>query len=211
MHVGRALQLTWVGSNEALQYSWAHPSRDRDRRAHGHCADQLKLSESSGPQHNKRSPGLLLPMCPPGFSAALTSFNEARISKSGLRRANSAAKAQRSMPYFRPNALVLLVMVEAAEADPEDVVRRLPGPGIGGRAQMGKVNAQGPALGDAAAVRPEPAAVLVTGSALGAQGFGASSSGRSGAELWNYRPRRVADPTSAIAPSAVALREPVHM
>src|ERR1051325_8846542 len=33
---------------------------------------------------------------------------------------------------------VLLVMVQATEADTEDVVRRLPNPGLAGRAQMGK-------------------------------------------------------------------------
>src|SRR4051794_3153028 len=36
----------------------------------------------------------------PASSSALTSFKEARISQSGLRRANSAANAQRSIPYF---------------------------------------------------------------------------------------------------------------
>src|ERR1700687_939057 len=37
---------------------------------------------------------------PSPISAAWTSFNEARISQSGLRRANAAAKAQRSILYF---------------------------------------------------------------------------------------------------------------
>src|SRR5207248_4296421 len=54
---------------------------------------------------------------------------------------------------------VLLVMMEATQADAEDVMRRLPGPGIGGRAQMGKVNAQQSAPGDAAAMRADPTPV----------------------------------------------------
>src|SRR5580700_6031919 len=54
---------------------------------------------------------------------------------------------------------VLLIMVQPAQADPEDVVRPLPRAGIGGRAQMGKVDTRRPATGDAAAMRFDPAAV----------------------------------------------------
>ena len=55
---------------------------------------------------------------------------------------------------------VLLVMVQTTQADPKDVVRPLARAGIGGRArQMGKVNAQGTATRNAAAMRTDPAAV----------------------------------------------------
>ena len=54
---------------------------------------------------------------------------------------------------------VLLVMVKTAEADAEDIVRPLTLAGIGGRTEMGKVDALGVAIGDAAAVRSNPAAV----------------------------------------------------
>ena len=47
---------------------------------------------------------------------------------------------------------VLLVMMQPAQAHPEDVVRPLALAGIGGRAQMGKVNAQGAAARNTAAM-----------------------------------------------------------
>src|ERR1700693_5173368 len=52
---------------------------------------------------------------------------------------------------------VLLVMMHTAETDPKDVVRPLALAGIGGRAQMGKIDARRPAFGDAAAMRFDPA------------------------------------------------------
>ena|SRR6185437_1755559 len=58
----------------------------------------------------------------------VTSFSEARICQSGLLRANSAAKAQRSMWYFAEAEgadAVLLVVMRTTEADAEDVVRHL--------------------------------------------------------------------------------------
>jgi hypothetical protein len=54
---------------------------------------------------------------------------------------------------------VLLVVMNAAETDTEDVVRPLPGARIGRRAQMGKVDTDRPAIGDAAAMRFDPAAM----------------------------------------------------
>src|SRR5262249_8968648 len=54
---------------------------------------------------------------------------------------------------------VLRVMMQSAEADAEDVMRNLPGPGVGGRAQMRKVDAGSLAFRDAAAMRPDPAPV----------------------------------------------------
>src|SRR5260221_2464954 len=54
---------------------------------------------------------------------------------------------------------VLLVVMRTPEADPEDVVRYLPDAGIGGRAHMREVDARRPAIGDAAAMRPDPAAM----------------------------------------------------
>src|SRR5947207_2601670 len=59
----------------------------------------------------------------------------------------------------RLGAEPVLLMMEATQAEAEDVMRRLPGPGIGGRAQMGKVNAQQSAPGDAAAMRADPTPV----------------------------------------------------
>jgi hypothetical protein len=51
---------------------------------------------------------------------------------------------------------VLLVVMRAAEADAEDVMRPLTGAGISSRAQMGKVDRAGIATLDAAAMRPYP-------------------------------------------------------
>src|SRR5439155_19259682 len=54
---------------------------------------------------------------------------------------------------------VLLVVVNAAEAHAKDVVRPLCRTGIGGRAQMGKVNGACVTTRDAAAMRFHPAPV----------------------------------------------------
>ena len=54
---------------------------------------------------------------------------------------------------------VLLDMMMAAEADPEDIVWLLIHTGIGATAQMGKVDTRGITSRDAAAVRFYPAAV----------------------------------------------------
>jgi hypothetical protein len=57
------------------------------------------------------------------------------------------------------DAVLLLVMMHTAETDPKDVVRPLGLAAVGGRAQMGKINAQGTAARNAAAMRLDPAAV----------------------------------------------------
>ena len=54
---------------------------------------------------------------------------------------------------------VLLSMVIAAEADPEDVVGLLADTGVGRRAKVGEVNAHTTASRDATAMRPHPAAM----------------------------------------------------
>jgi hypothetical protein len=52
---------------------------------------------------------------------------------------------------------VLLVMVRAAEANAEDVMRSLTRAGIGGRAKMRKVDRASVAAWDTAAMRADPA------------------------------------------------------
>jgi hypothetical protein len=58
-----------------------------------------------------------------------------------------------------PDAM-LLVMVLPAPADAETVMRSLALAGIGGGMEMGKVDSDGAALRNAAAMRSDPAAVL---------------------------------------------------
>src|SRR4051812_34011216 len=71
--------------------------RDRLDGAHKHIPLPALLPHRPSPFHVATG---LISCKSMSISSGRTSFNEARISQSGLRRANSAAKAQRSMPCF---------------------------------------------------------------------------------------------------------------